>query len=39
MYLSHNAKIKLKALAKQEKRKPSEQLLVLIEFYEKELSK
>ena len=34
MYLSNEAKAKLKELAHKERRNPSQELLVLIEFYE-----
>ena len=35
MYLSLEAKKKLKALAEKEKRNPSQELLVIMDFYEK----
>jgi len=35
MYLSDEAKKQLKELAEKEKRNPSQQLLILLEFYEK----
>jgi hypothetical protein len=39
MYLSPEAKQKLKELAEQEKRKPSQELLVIIDFYKKHSGK
>ncbi len=35
MYLSPEAKKKLKELAEKEKRNPSQQLLMILDFYEK----
>ena len=35
MYISDNAQKKLKKLAEKEKRNPSQELLVIMDFYEK----